>query len=552
MTTNDETKDSALGLQFSKNTTSYNIVEVTNEHHQISDDDSHIEVPTITQQANKADVTLDFMETYDAQVPEITPFQETKLQHKLYRKVLLICFVINLIMFMDKNAMGYSKLLGLWDDIGLTKKQYSNTNSLFYAGYLIGQIPGHYLFQRVPIRIYMTATLLCWTILMFVQLGAKDYAAIATIRFFLGLTESVVTPCLEHTMAMFFTIKEQGIIAPIFWIGTVGVGIPTGFIAYGVQYYTGSLHPWRLYWIINGSLTVLLAIWVALDYPQNPATYSAFSIQERVQIIRRNKKQSRSSIEEKRFKPGQLYEALKDPVSWLFAVYAFTSMLANNMNYQNQVIYTSLGISRLHSTLITVVQAAYSAVAFILGSYILAKTKNKMTYLAVISNVPAVLGGILAVSLSWDHKIGILAACIIVHTERFAYIIALCWSQSSAAGYTKKLTRTTMFMIGYGLSNIVAPQMWIKGSPRYYSAWTVQIVVAWFGSSFILLTIRGILSKRNTERLKKLVVDDEGHVVSLQVGYIRNGSEEGGGPRKVDISMLDLTDVENKEFIYPL
>ncbi|ESW97903.1 hypothetical protein KL918_003286 [Ogataea parapolymorpha] len=511
---------------------------------EVSEPDSHL-----VAKIKNADVTLKFMEEHDAMVGELSPDQEKALYRKLLRRVLVIVFVINLLMFFDKNAMSFSKLLGMWKETHLTQKQYSNVNSLFYAGYLVGQIPGHLIMQRVNLRLFMLAQLLCWVILMFGQLAAKDYPAIAAIRFLLGVTESVVTPCIEHTLAMFFTLKEQEVINPIFWIGTVGVGIPTGFIAYGVNHYKGDvISRWKIYWIINGGLTLLLAIWVAFDYPDNPATYKAFSIEERVHIVRRIKKQSRSSIEEKHFKMYQFSEAIRDPITWFFGLYAFTSMLANNMNFQQQVISTSLGVSNLNSTLITVAQAGYSTVAFLIGSYLLSKFKNSLCYLSVISNIPAIVGGIMAVALPWSNKIGILAGCIIVHTDGFAYILGLCWSQSSSAGYTKRLTRTTVFMIGYGVANIVAPQMWTTG-PRYYAAWIVQLVVAWFFSSVLLIWIRVILSRRNKKRLAQLEFDDDGNIISKKNAFVEDGGEDR---RKVDVSMLDLTDLENEEFIYPL
>ena len=105
-------------------------------------------------------------------------------------------------------------------------------------------------------------------------------------------------------------------------------------------------------------------------------------------------------------------------------------------------------------------------------------------------------------------------------------------------------------MIAYGVANIVAPQLWVTGGNRYYHAWIVQIVLAWVGSSAILLTIRYILAKRNKERKEHLVFDEKGNVVSSAVAYIDGDDEEG--KKKVDISMLDLTDLQNKEFIYPL
>ncbi|KAG7797785.1 hypothetical protein KL929_002628 [Ogataea haglerorum] len=97
-------------------------------------------------------------------------------------------------------------------------------------------------------------------------------------------------------------------------------------------------------------------------------------------------------------------------------------------------------------------------------------------------------------------------------------------------------------MIGYGVANIVAPQMWTTG-PRYYAAWIVQLVVAWFFSSVLLIWIRVILSRRNKKRLAKLEFDDDGNIISKKNAFVEDGGDDR---RKVDVSMLDLTDLEMK------
>ncbi|KAH6720433.1 hypothetical protein BKA61DRAFT_594861 [Leptodontidium sp. MPI-SDFR-AT-0119] len=137
-------------------------------------------------------------------------------------------------------------------------------------------------------------------------------------------------------------------------------------------------------------------------------------------------------------------------------------------------------------------------------------------------------------------------------TYGVTYIVALGWTSSSAAGYTKKLTRNVMFMVGYCVGNLVSPQIWVPSAkPRYYGAWISMVVVSWTGTPLILLVIRFILIKRNSERraLAGEKSDEE-----LDRGFVTVDVEEDGEvvQKRVAIEMLDLTDLENKEFIYPL
>ncbi|GME95099.1 unnamed protein product [Ambrosiozyma monospora] len=104
---------------------------------------------------------------------------------------------------------------------------------------------------------------------------------------------------------------------------------------------------------------------------------------------------------------------------------------------------------------------------------------------------------------------------------------------------------------------MIAPQLWQpKYSPRYRVAWVVEASISWGVAPWSLLVIRYILNKRNKQRLAAMEAaaeaagdgEDEG-----EFGFIDTVDEQGNVVKqKVEISMLDLTDLENKRFIYPL
>ncbi|KAJ5956513.1 hypothetical protein N7501_010792 [Penicillium viridicatum] len=164
-------------------------------------------------------------------------------------------------------------------------------------------------------------------------------------------------------------------------------------------------------------------------YPNNPAEAQFLSLEEKVHVIHRVHASHQSSIEQKQFKKSQFMECLLDPGSWLFALQAFTLMYANNLNYgQQNLLTTSLGVSDLGAVGITFI--------------------------------------------NWSRKLPLLVCMVIAeNTYGITYIIALGWTTSSAAGYTKRLTRNAMFMFGYSIGNLVSPQIWVpSAAPRYYDA----------------------------------------------------------------------------------
>lgn len=491
-----------------------------------------------------ADVTLSFMNQYDSDIREITLQEEKELSTKIKWVIVPIAFLVNLLLFMDKATLSYASILGLFDDTGLSKSQYNDANSLYYVGYLIGNIPGHLLMQRLPIGKLLTVQVFIWSIIIFLHCTAHNPSGVYALRFFLGVVESYVTSLLVIVQSFFLTPSERSAVQPIFYASAFASDIPTGFIAFGVLHTKNSLHPWKIFMIIIGGFTFLTSIFLFYFFPNNPTNAKFLTIQERVWTIRRIQKASRSSIELNRFKKYQMIESLKDPISWLFVLFMFCLNLGNNLNYQKNLLYSGIGgMSRIKTTYITVIQACFSILCSASASYIMSKVRNIRAYVAFGWCIPSVIGGILMVSLSYENKIGLVGSLMLAaSTHAITWIIGYSWTVTSTSGLTKIYTRSVMVMIAYSVSNIIAPQIWReKDSPRYYPAWIIQIVIAWSFAPTILLLIDLILRRRNKKRLS--------NIGELTYGYVQI---EGGEEEAVDIAALDLTDLENETFIYEL
>ncbi|KAJ4267257.1 hypothetical protein NW762_003361 [Fusarium torreyae] len=503
-----------------------------------------------------ADVTLRLVEEHGDKFGPLTPEKEKKLRRKLYWHVMGLLSAINLLLFIDKSTLGYAAILGLFEETGISKAQYNNLGTFFYVGYLAAQWPGHYLMQRLPFGKFVAGLVFMWGATILLHCVATKYAGLIVLRIALGAAESVVVPAMEMTIGMFFNRHEQSFLQPFLWVTSALAPVCAAFISYGLLWSHSNVLPWKLFMIVTGGLSVILSVFVWFYYPSNPAEARFLTLEEKVHSINRVHQSSQSSIEQKQFKKSQLRETLRDPVSWLFALQAFTLMMSNNLTYgQQNLITTALGVDNLGSTLVAAAGGGFGVLICLAGTFALKFWPSNLALHGLIWCIPAIAGGIGMVAIDWNAKLGMLACLLLAgHTYGNTYIIALGWATSSAAGYTKKLTRNVMFMIGYSIANLVSPQIWVpKDAPRYYGAWISMIVVSWVGTPVILFIIQFILKKRNKERKAWAAGLSEDERLAHEFGEVEQTDENGEVVRrKVEIALLDLTDLENKFYIYPI
>lgn len=446
---------------------------------------------------------------------------------------------------------------------------------------MVGLLPGHYLMQKFPLGRFVAVSVLLWSVVVLLHCAAESYGGLVPLRFLLGVFEASLVSAMEVTLGMFLTPAEAVRVQPLFFISCLASPIPAGFLAYGLLHtHDAVVRPWKLFMLITGSLTLLLAGYCGVAYPDNPARARFLTVPERVHAIRRVHAATRSSIEQKTFKRAHVVECLRDPVSWLFGLTALTNQLSNNLAYQQNLLFLALGVDNLGSTLVSAAGGAFATVcavcAFLGLRYLNSNNNNNdnnnsktlppslprdrlyspTALWATFWSLLAVAGGIGMVTLPWTRQLPLLACMLLAgSTFGLTYILALGWNVATAGGYTKRLCRSVVWMAAYSVANLVSPQLWVaRDAPRYYGAWTAQIVVSWLGAPACLLAIGAVLARRN--RGRRAWMAEQAALGRRPVGVVRQGDGEGREgvevEVEVDVSLLDLTDLENKYFLYQL
>ncbi|KAJ3553692.1 hypothetical protein NPX13_g10826 [Xylaria arbuscula] len=93
---------------------------------------------------------------------EATDGEVKKVVLKIDYHVVPLLFVIYFLQYLDKNAINFANAYGLQQGTHLQGQDFSWLGSIFYFGYLAGQIPSGYLLQRLPVGRVVSATVIIW------------------------------------------------------------------------------------------------------------------------------------------------------------------------------------------------------------------------------------------------------------------------------------------------------------------------------------------------------------------------------------------------------
>ncbi|EGO28710.1 hypothetical protein SERLADRAFT_446123 [Serpula lacrymans var. lacrymans S7.9] len=393
----------------------------------------------------------------------------------------------------------------------------------------------------------MSINILVWGICLCSHAACKNFAGLFVVRFIMGACEGSITAGFMIVSSMFYTRNEQTLRIGYWYLMNGAAQIITGFISFGsLHIHTTSFEPWQWLVVITGAMTLVTAVVYWFFFPDSPTNAWFLKPDERVIAVHRLK-ENQTGVENKYFKREQMMEALTDPKTWLFTLFAALDNIPNSLTNQRQIIISSLGFSDLQTTLLTCVDGFVEITTIWTGVIIAARVVNGRAYTGAIYYMPPLLGVLLIEFLPWSDEVGLLFGIWLTGISITGFVLSLSWITSITAGHTKRVTMNAMILIGYGVGNAAGPFMWeAKYKPRNHIPWIV-IGICYLICPILLLVIRYLLWQENKRRDAEPVVETDSEF------FIECVSGDGARVQmKVDKEYLDMTDVQNRDFRYVL
>lgn len=200
---------------------------------------------------------------------EVTVANRTR--RKIFRRLIPFLFLIYIIAFLDRANVAFAKL-SMSADMGFSEAVFGLGAGIFYAGYILLEIPGALIVERWSARIWIARIMITWglcTVLVgFVQTANQFYFT----RCLLGIAEGGFFPGVIVYLSHWFAKEDRGRATAGFTLaGTVAMVIGAPLSAFILQFDWFGLPGWRWVFILEGLPAVVIGVivlFVLTDHPQ--------------------------------------------------------------------------------------------------------------------------------------------------------------------------------------------------------------------------------------------------------------------------------------------
>ncbi|GJN71820.1 MFS transporter [Purpureocillium lilacinum] len=421
----------------------------------------------------------------------LDPVAERKLAFKFDIRLLPVLAVMYLFNALDKGNLSNAQTNGLSKNLNFKDGQYNLVVSIFFVPFVVFAPPLAMLGKKygparsLPVMMFTFGTMTLCTA------ATQNFGGIFAVRWFLGMAEAAFFPMVIYYLTTFYRRGELARRLAIFYAASNIANAFSGLLAFGVFHIKSHMFAWRYLFLIEGSITVLFAIFAFWYLPKSAAEAKFLNEEERALAFHRIQVDSSSVVAEE----FNLRDSLK--VFTYPSSYAFLAIeVCLGVPLQSVALFLPQIIQRLQYS--TVKTNLYTVAPNVTGAVML-------LVLAFASDFVRLRAPFIVLGFAFTLTGFVIYAAITDVTEslQLAYFATfmMCWGTSApsvllSTWYNNNIAhegrRVTLTSVGVPLANVmglVASNIFREhDAPKYLPA---LITAACFGAAGA--TIAGLL-----------------------------------------------------------
>lgn len=210
----------------------------------------------------------------------------------MYRKILWhllpMLVLVYVIAYVDRSNVGFAKL-GFMRDLGFSDTVFGIGAGVFYAGYMIFEIPSNLMLAKIGFRKTLLRIMILWAVCSGLLAVMTSQHSFYFARFLLGASEAGLFPGVLLYLTYWVPVSQRSRFTAVFMaaIPLSGVisGPLSGSIMHGMEGVYG-LKGWQWLFLIEGAPALIFALVVYVYLKDTPATAPWLTRAERSMIER--------------------------------------------------------------------------------------------------------------------------------------------------------------------------------------------------------------------------------------------------------------------------
>ncbi|EAU91672.2 hypothetical protein CC1G_09354 [Coprinopsis cinerea okayama7 len=372
-------------------------------------------------------------------------------------RILPILALVYSFALIDRINLGAAYAAGMDVTLDLTVgARYSIVTCLYFVPYILLQLPGNVVLRKLGVRNWLTFLVFAWGS---VQLGmgfVKNWQELLITRILLGVFEAPFFPSLLWIISAWYKRHEVQKRMAAFYLLSMTAGGLSPLLAYGLSLLEGkrNIEGWRWIFIIEGAITVFLAIITFLFIPNFPDE-NRFLTKEQTEFVLKRIDDDRGDALPDEITFAKVMKHLGD---WTLWAYGFIFMCATMPNYVQSyfvpIILAGMGYDKKGTLLRTAPPYLPAIPVTIFVAWLADKYKHRSTFIVILVGVCLLGNGLTA----WHPNNGVRYFGVFLTNMGNSGSIPtiLAYSSNNVVSHSKRSVQTAMMVALGSMGGILA------------------------------------------------------------------------------------------------
>ncbi|KIX01451.1 uncharacterized protein Z518_09177 [Rhinocladiella mackenziei CBS 650.93] len=453
----------------------------------------------ISLEEHKEDVEVQSVPIYSAEESQA----QKSLLWKLDLVILPLLALSYLMAYMDRNNIGYARLMGLQEGLNLSDQQFYNIIMVFYSGYLACIFVGNLFIRKLGPKIMLGFAVVAFGVLVCCMCEARGYGDLIGLRFGIGAAEALLQSTPLY-MAIWYGRDELGKRIAIFYSATTISGVFSGLISYGVQSGLEGADgrpSWQWLFIIEGVIAVAIGLANAAFLPTFPDRKQTSRFISELEIKVALQRSLEYNSQRVKFESGQIIKSLLDPKTYLLALLAAcnSTLLASTGAFLPTIV-KEFGYSKVQAQLFTIIPYACAFFSMLAIGHLSDYYHNKAWF--ILGSLTSCALGLIILISTTGKEVSMFGASLLVAGAYPAAVLQIAWIQITFCGNTKRA-------ISWGIAMIVGQGLSMSGAqiythpPRFFMGHGILLGFVVMGM-ISTVTARFLMARANKQRDREL------------------------------------------------